>query len=64
MGKELNEQMLPEERERERGGEERRGERFEWLVSLVVLDLWAVLRVEVDTERCPEMFPNVSKIRK
>lgn len=60
--------------EKERGGErkvgrgrggERKREQFKWLIFLVVLDLWAVLRVEVDTKRCPKMlFPDVSKIRK
>lgn len=35
------------------------------LCSMIVLDFWTSLGVEVDTERCPEvLFPDVSKIRK
>ena len=49
------------EREREREGERLR---FEWLISLVMLDLWTALRVEVDAKRCPKVFPDVSQIRK
>lgn len=81
MGQKLDEQChLQKRRERdreieiERGGEgkegrgrgeERKREKFKWLIFLVMLDLWAVLRVEVDTKRCPKMlFPDFAKIRK